>query len=266
MFVGAALPGAAWLGEINVGQQVLFEPLVIGEFAAVVERDTVAKVRRILEEAAVDRPRDRFSFQVLDLDQFNPPAAAFDQADQGAALMSRSDDHVAFPIAVAAALIDDRRTIGNVATGVGLGDAASLAGCKATEELLSHSFMIVRLGPGIDRLGGEMPAFILRKLPLQSPGNLFRRPMQLQVLDHELTNFRLPHFAALHTSLSAPPLRPLLGHMRRVVLSQAVAPTLTIERAAGPPNRPRDPGHRPAGLQVHRYKLPFIRAKMSCHH
>lgn len=108
VLVGAALPGSVRMGEVEVGIKLAGDGLVIGEFLAVVGGDGMYKSLEWLEQAG-DGLADEGSGFALDLGQQGVAALAFDERDEGLAVVG-ADDRVALPMAYAGASLDRGRT------------------------------------------------------------------------------------------------------------------------------------------------------------
>lgn len=108
VLVGAALPGSVRMGEVEIGIELAGDGLVVGKLLAVVGGDGMHKRLEWLEQAG-DGVADEMGGFALDLGQQGVAALAFDQADEGLAMMG-ADDRVALPMAYAGARPDCGRT------------------------------------------------------------------------------------------------------------------------------------------------------------
>ncbi len=266
IFVGAALPGMVRSGEVDRGAEGALEVHVAVELDAVVGGDGAHRVRfagekldqacvRVLDRSAGQRP------------QADKPTETFHGGRD--ARFAFAVHSVRFPVAEAAALLDDAGAIADRAlagepTAVVVSAVAFAPAFACTPEIAPErtAGTFVAPDPQVDRL----VAHDRQAIETAAAGDLLRTPaLAQQRLDGREVGgtvagvaTRAPAPRTRHFHCERGPIRP--------IVARGVALHLSRNRAGMPLQRRRDLPRREALLPQDRNLIPFLRAQLPISH
>jgi hypothetical protein len=184
VFVGAALPGAVWVGEVDGDSGPVLDGFEGGELLAVVEREGPAQLLWKRHQGARQGLGDGDGLACVRLGRDEVSALALDQG-QDAPGSALAFDEIALPIAMAPPCLDDAaaRADRDAARDQSSGEARHASGFPPFSAPSQVSVQVpaqhrIAMDPAIDGLDGEPHGPLSREVDHQPPGDLFRRPME----------------------------------------------------------------------------------------
>ena len=189
VLVGASLPGMVGMSEVDEQVQPLFQFERTGEFASVVQRQTVAFLSGQSAERSPELLGDRLGGAGVDLSRDNVAAGPIHTGDE-VSRASFADDGVAFPIAESRSFVGLFRPFVDgsfaqdlaLARGLAVGLAAGFSGDPQEGTELPRSLGIGP-DPAIDRRMADRKALQTRRSTgRHASGDLLRRPVVRQTL------------------------------------------------------------------------------------
>ena len=266
VLVAAPLPGAVGVTEVDLHACVVGELGMFGHLPAPVIGQALAHglgdgVELVSEGLQHMRCRGRVG--VWQLDQHHQARGALDQGADGAGVVG-SLDQVTLPVTWKLAILYlgwaqlDAEQVFDLAAPVpalGAWPALGVRHAQTREQLLFELASGLGIDAGVDALVGHALAPVMRVQCFEVPGNLLGRPVQLELLAHELKQRAIALQLGLGAAVDAALVAALLSKAADVAIAPGVALNLAADGALVSTQRTGNGADGLLLLQTQRYRL-----------